>query len=321
MRILAGVDGGGTHTRAVLVEVDGGQSVMVETGPGRMSLIGSKACEELLVNLLEEGAGQLHGSTSDLVSVSICLSGIDSPSQSSELSQLLSPLLPGATMEVMNDAFSVLSAGTMGKAGLAVIGGTGSIAVGERLDGTTARAGGYGSVLGDEGSGFDIGRQGLSAAIRGFEGRGPKTVLWDKVALIYGATHPIDLVDEIYEGEQQVPKVASFAASVLEAAQGDEVAGAIIHRAAESYVQLILAVRNQLQDDFSGHVVLAGGLFQHSDVLQTHMRGLLPHDHLVTLSRPPVFGALMRAVDQAKRMQRIDNAYTPTHTVTTQMGF
>lgn len=301
MEIFAGVDGGGTHTRAVLYALDSNRAVMLDDGPSRLTLLGPDACTDLLVGLLDRGAQQLGGSSKDLMSISICLSGIDSSAQSKLMHGRLLLPFKNAVIEVANDAFAVLSAGTMGKTGLAVIGGTGSIAIGERYDGAIARAGGYGSILGDEGSGFDIGRQGLASAVRSFEGRGPSTVLWDKVAERFGISQALDLVDHIYEGENQVTKVAGFASVVLDAAQKDAVARGIVASAAASYVELVHAVRRQLKDDLGRQVVLAGGLFQNYDVIQAQMQTLLPQDRLLTLRRPQVLGALMRATEQYKQ--------------------
>ncbi|WP_054968905.1 N-acetylglucosamine kinase [Alicyclobacillus ferrooxydans] len=296
MEIFAGVDGGGTKTRLLLYDLYKDRAVMLDGGPSRLTLLGPDACTELLVNLLERGVQRLGGKLDNLLSVSFCLSGIDTVTQSRLMHERLSVVIDNAVIEVVNDAFSVLSAGTLDASGLAVIGGTGSIAVGQRHDGVTSRAGGLGSIIGDEGSGFDIGRRGLSAAVRGFEGRGPATKLWGEVAERYGIYDALGLVDHIYEGENQVTKVAGFAPVVLELAEHDEVAAKIVASAAESYVQLIKAVRRQLRDDLGRRVILSGGLFQNYDVIPKKLHSLLPEDEFLITSRPPVLGALMRAI-------------------------
>ncbi|MCL6625263.1 N-acetylglucosamine kinase [Alicyclobacillus shizuokensis] len=300
MQLFVGVDGGGTTTRVIVYAAGSRQAIMVDGEPTRISLVGLARARDCIVDLLRQGIATVGGDMAEVVAMSACLSGVDTNRQADAMRHELRRYFPNVALEVTNDAFAALSAGILGRVGVAVIGGTGSIAVGERADGAVARAGGYGSLVGDEGSAFDIGRQGIAAAIRAFEGRGPETMLWRQVAAHFGVDHPIELVNSLYEDGKSVSTVAGFAGKVLEIAEEDGVAGAIVSGAVEAYAQLVYAVRRLLADKLGGRVVLAGGIFEAYRFMQDKLQIYLPCDTLVTLNRPPAFGALMRAIELAK---------------------
>src|SRR5258707_496529 len=84
---------------------------------------------------------------------------------------------------------------------LAVVAGTGSIALGRDARGATARSGGWGHLIGDEGSGYDIGRSCLQAVTRAADGRGPPTTLVDLLAHTWGLNSPTEIIGRVYPAE------------------------------------------------------------------------------------------------------------------------
>jgi N-acetylglucosamine kinase-like BadF-type ATPase len=138
-------------------------------------------------------------------------------------------------IHVSNDADLVL-AGLDGEVGVALIAGTGSIALGRSIAGQRAQVGGWGHILGDEGSGYDIGRRGLQAAVRAADGRDAPTLLLDLVLRRWRLATPNDLVAEVYQHtsyEQEKAAVAHLAPLVLRAAEaGDATARRILSHAA-----------------------------------------------------------------------------------------
>ena len=126
---------------------------------------------------------------------------------------------------IVNDALIALVAGAGAEPGVVVVSGTGSIAYGVSHHGVAARAGGWGPTLGDEGSGYWIGRRALAAVMRDADGRGPRTDLTPLVLRHFSLPKPEALVAEIYHQPQGRRAIASLGAVVDRArAEGDPVA-------------------------------------------------------------------------------------------------
>ncbi|WP_169794060.1 N-acetylglucosamine kinase [Alicyclobacillus acidiphilus] len=296
MAIFIGIDGGGTKTNALFFDTVTKQSLALEGAASRTSSVGWQASLEVIQDLIRRGLRQIGAEADEIGGISACMSGIDLPHQSARMANELAGQIPVQSIEVVNDALAVLSAGTRGEPGVVVIGGTGSIALAEDSFGNVARAGGYGSLIGDEGSGYDIGRRGLMAAVQFMEGRGEKTILWDKAAETYDIQHPSELISIIYEAEYPIAKIASFAPRVIEAAVSDPVADAIVSDAVGSYQGLIASVSGQLQGNAGDVVILSGGLFTHDGWLVDRLSALCPAYQFRPLRHKPVYGALLRAL-------------------------
>src|SRR5262249_20279577 len=119
------------------------------------------------------------------------LAGVDRPSDQKLLLPRIQSL--AATLRLTNDAELLLSA-VDGAVGVALVAGTGSIALGRDKHGTSARAGGWGHILGDEGSGYEIGRQALQAAMRAADGRGEATLLLERIMRHWSLERPDDII-------------------------------------------------------------------------------------------------------------------------------
>lgn len=294
MGLVVGVDGGGTKTHVLAVNSITCEGIVVGGKASRTTTVGYLEAAQIITALVLDAATMLGAGLSDVTAVSLCLSGIDSDEQAQKMLDVVALLLPKARLEVVNDTFAVLAAGSLGQSSIAVIGGTGSIAVGEDWDGKVARVGGYGNFLGDEGSGFDIGNQGLTAAIRSFEGRGPRTVLWERAAEQFSVNHPLQMMTKVYDASNPVGIVASFASVVLAIAD-DAVADEIVRGAVLSYQRLIESVYHLLNARVHPHVVLAGGIFRSHPKFVASLKQCLPNMDFKLLDRRPVMGALLRA--------------------------
>ena len=158
-----------------------------------------------------------------------------------------------------------------GRCGVCLIAGTGSIALGRDQTGRQARTGGWGHIVGDEGSGFDIGRRALQAVLRAADGRGPQTTLQEALLRAWGLASPPELMGRVYpaSGQVVVPDIADLAGLVFaQAAAGDPVARRIVDRAAGELTTAVLAVIADLS--FPGAVPLAvtGGVLRHQPRLR-----------------------------------------------------
>ncbi|MCQ2399191.1 MAG: hypothetical protein MJ072_01650, partial [Clostridia bacterium] len=192
------------------------------------------------------------------------------------------------------DAENASAVGRHGENGIAVIIGTGSIVY--VMDGKTrGRVGGYGYLFDKSGSGFDIGRDGILAALRDRDGSGGKTVLRRLVKEKLGG-EPVELLGDIYLYGK--PFIASFASLVFEAADmGDEVAKEILRASYRSLGKEIRAGREKIAGDSVMKVVLVGGLTNYEKfirpILEESLAGVPVR--LEFCRRPPVEGALFLA--------------------------
>jgi N-acetylglucosamine kinase len=224
--------------------------------------------------------------------------------------QLLAEMFPGAQVFTANDARIALIGATAGEPGIITIGGTGSIAFGRGRDGRTARAGGWGYVFGDEGGGFDLTRQALRAALREEEGWGPRTALTQALLADTGAANVNDLLHRFYTTDWPRPRIAALSRLVdREAANGDRVAGDLIHAAAQQLAGYTSAVRGMLfEPGESARVAWIGGVFQ-SDLLRERYRLIVELED-GNICAPPAYPPAAGALIEAYRLAGLNVALT-----------
>jgi N-acetylglucosamine kinase-like BadF-type ATPase len=183
---------------------------------------------------------------------------------------------PGAAFRVANDAELVLAAGSDAGWGLAVIAGTGSIAYGRNAAGVIIRAGGWGPLLGDEGSGYAIGRAALRAAVSSHDGRAAPTSLLAAILAYWNLSDATALIGKAYRPPLAASEVASLAVLVEDAAQaGDAVAAAILAEAGNDLAVTAAAVAWRLGLAGETPCAVAGSvLVKGRRVLETFEAGL-----------------------------------------------
>ena len=213
----------------------------------------------------------------------------------------MSRLCRGTQVLVVNDALIALEAGAPDQPGIVLIAGTGSIAYGRDAQGRAARAGGWGHVLGDEGSGFWLGRQALRAVLRATDLRGAKTALTPRVMAHFGVAREPELVQPVYEGGMRPKVIAALASLVGEVADaGDPVAMHIVETGAEELAGAAGSVARRLGlIDTAIALPLAGGIFRAVPRVRTRvierLGGLLPNATPVLLTAEPASGAVRLA--------------------------
>ena len=167
---VLGIDAGGTKTVCHLAD-ESGTLIAEARGPGaNLQAAGELQVEKVLHDVMAEAVG-----SRDVVPAAICLgiAGVDRPEDSVIVAGIMRRIGAHARTLVVNDALVALEAGAPGRPGVVIISGTGSIAYGRNANNEGARAGGWGHVLGDEGSGYWIGRAALRAVLRESDRRGP----------------------------------------------------------------------------------------------------------------------------------------------------
>jgi glucosamine kinase len=252
-----GVDGGASKTLAIVVNAQGQELGRGIAGSSNYQVIGLESALAQLRLAVEQVAHQTPCAL-PFAAAWLGMAGVDRTEDAALLLPHLQPL--AGTIRLTNDAELLLSAFDQA-VGVALIAGTGSIALGRDRHGATTRAGGWGHILGDEGSGYEIGRQALQAAARAADGRGPATTLLEHILQHWGLQRPAALFEQVYHRAEKAD-IARLSPLVFAAAQArDALASKIIQHAADELALAALTVCRKL--DFSdGPVPLAlgGGL-------------------------------------------------------------
>jgi N-acetylglucosamine kinase-like BadF-type ATPase len=201
-----------------------------------------------------------------------------------------------------------LYSGTLGRAGIVNISGTGSITFGMNEKGVRKRAGGWGYLIGDRGSGYSIGRDALQSAFEAYDGCGKETLLTELILQGTQVQSLTDLIPSIYELGKARKVIAPLSRIVVQAAdQGDEVAQRILQKAAVDMATGIECLLTQLFHDRGRHhlsnipVVLTGGVYSRSDWFIPTIKEKLSRMNeakieIIVPNVPPVAGGVIAAL-------------------------
>jgi N-acetylglucosamine kinase len=309
VRVFAGVDGGGSKTVCLVAAEDGTPLGRAEAGASNYHGVGLEAAVrrvgEALHGALREAAGHERDEgeqvTPRVAGLCLALAGVARP-EDERAWRVALPSLPGGDgpVRITHDAMAALVGGTGRELGVVAIAGTGSIAFGVNERGEAARAGGWGYLLGDEGSGYAIGLAGLRAVCRAADGRAPASALTRIVLAYHGLDRPEQLIPLAYGGWTPAD-VAAHAPLVLRAAaDGDGTARTIVVEAAREVALAATTVMRRLGLDRGPvEVVTAGGLWDGSDLLRRafaeEVGRAVEGARVIPPRHEPVFGAVLLA--------------------------
>jgi N-acetylglucosamine kinase-like BadF-type ATPase len=299
-RYILGVDGGGTKTAALVATAAGD---VLGAGYGASSnhqKVGFAAAAQALVEA-EAAAWQAAGLPPQApAAICLGLSGVDRDEDQQMWLRWLAETHPQSSHTVINDAELALAAGTDEGWGVGVVCGTGSICVGRNRAGRTARADGWGFILGDEGSGYALGRAAMRAVMRAYDGRGPATLLTEGVLAHWSLPNPEALITVVYIEDASPARIASLASVVNQAADaGDGVALEILRVGGNGLACTIGAVVRNLEMEGPVPCALAGGVITGSRMMAAFLRESAQRAGLllapVTLVHRPAEGAVRLA--------------------------
>lgn len=259
--LVAALDVGKTNLRA---EVREHGSCLLRVCEGVRGWMGAPGPRAALLTHLAEVCGRLTDAGS-LTRAGAGIAGYDSAAaeEKAEVSHTLRVALPRARVRVASDARTAHLGAFRGEPGALLVAGTGAVALAVDLAGTSYRAGGLGPVLGDEGSGGWIGREGCLAAARSIDGRGPPTGLAQRCERTFGVA-ATQLGGLLAASPSPAGLFGRFAPDVLEAwLEGDEQAGSIAEHAATHLAAAAIAVLRRL-GAHDRQFAMAGGLSAHA---------------------------------------------------------
>ena len=270
---VLGIDGGGTKTRAVIMDENNRMLGEGLSGPSNPLRVGVAQAASEIRHAVDRACHSASVHRSQLVAAEVGLAGV----RRGDLRQRMREALTGLgihQLEVVTDADIALFGATGGEQGLVVIAGTGSICCGMNRRGRKSCAGGWGPVAGDEGSGSWIARRALQAVARASDGRGLATELSEAACDYFKARTDDDLAIAIYAPHMTNDRIAGFARFVIDAAEdGDKIARAIVCEAGRELGLAACAVIRKLQMERERfQVAYVGGVFTAGETILGHMR-------------------------------------------------
>jgi N-acetylglucosamine kinase-like BadF-type ATPase len=304
-KLFLGVDGGGTKTGFLIVDESGNTLASRQLGTTHFRQVGLGG----LFEVLSEGVTALCVKAGiDKSCIHRAYFGLPGHGEDAAVAQqqieIVAEVLGHTRFECGNDVVCGWAGSLAGIDGINIVAGTGSIGYGERL-GRTARAGGWGDILGDEGSAFWIGIEGLRAFAKMSDGRLPLGPIYELVRQSTHLDRDLDLCALTQSGDRfgGREQIAGFCRLMsVAAADGDSVADAIFRRAADELLAIAVSVREQLAFPAAEPALISfsGGAFAANSPLRGHFSSVLSNsEHLFRLSQPalsPLEGSAILAL-------------------------
>lgn len=297
-RLIIGIDGGGTKTRVMVKERPDGETLFDQNfGMSNYNNIGVEGLRPVFREIYEALVSCFQERLQDAILV-LGSAGVDRPKDVEIYQSALKESGFTCLVEVVNDAEIALVGGSGARKDALMIAGTGSIVVGIDSKGKIVRSGGWGGLISDDGSGFQIGRHAIAAVMQEYDKVIAPTSFTEKLLAHFQLTSPEDFMDLLYlENTLPVDKVASCTPIILEAwAKGDEAARTIIEAELEKLVRLVVGISRQMGSE-KFRLSVAGSLLTKSTdyfgTLKEKIGVVLPQVDISAPLYDPVFGAII----------------------------
>lgn len=297
-RYVLGIDGGATKTLAAVLDLERRVLHLGHGGPSNEDAVGTRLAVMALLEATDQALARAGIALDALAASVVAVAGTDTDSIDRHLRETRT-----GDWIVVNDVVGAWATATGALPGVGVISGTGSNVFGVGRVGADVRswrAGGWGHLLGDEGSGYWLGAQSIVAALHDRDGSGPPTALSDACVRFFGVPSIEVLAASVYTTPLTKGELAAFAIETSRlAGEGDTVARELYARAASELGRQVEAViaRTGLTGAFP--VGLIGSAFRAGPVfvepLATAIHALAPDAHVFTVEMPPVGGSLLLA--------------------------
>ena len=304
-RLFIGVDGGGTESLGILTNENGIVLETAKVGASNYQAVGAEKFKMELEKLFIRLGVDLTGKDKKVEGIFLGLAGAGRESDKQEIRDIFKNASYVNQLEVNSDAMIALAGAFSGAPGIIIIAGTGAICFGKSADGTVVRSGGWGYLLGDEGSGFFVGQQAIIAALKDLDGRGKKTRLRAAIEKKFNLKQIDLIIPKIYKGEIDRPTIASIGPIVFElAADNDLIAAELVRRTGNEQGKMARAVAEKLNlSNKKIQVALIGGVFNQRDVLENEitkeLAELSEDIEIGEPQNPPVIGAAILAMKNA----------------------
>ncbi len=300
---IIGIDGGGTKTVGILATQTGQILARVQSGPANYHVVGETQTQAVLESVVGKLCEKAGVSRTGPIRFCLGMAGLGRATDREVIGKMCDKLgirdCPNRAQRILtHDAHIALVGGTGKQEGVIVISGTGAIVYGINADGKEGRASGWGYLLGDEGSGYDIAIKGLRAVVRAADGRDDPTELTNRMLDTLELNAPSELIRWSQAASRDA--IAGLAAVVFDTARTiDAIAERIVNDAADELVCGARSVIEQLEFTEPFDVVLSGGNFIHQpmfvDKLRDRLVEIRPKASLLLPKHEPAYGAVLFA--------------------------
>jgi len=306
--LVLGVDGGGTKTAGLIADLSGNILARREVGASNPNVVGFDAAAKNLYQLITKCCDDLRCQPNELQAIVLALAGAGKEANRKRIKESLAKLFEDKTpkplpITVETDARAALEGAFGGGPGVVIIAGTGSIVTGKTDRREVITVGGWGRILGDEGSGYYIGREALRIVSLQFDGRGEATKLRELFARKLNWQTREEIITAVYQDKFELSKLAPL---VMEAASDhDLTAQRLLQNAASQLAEQARIIVMKMGILRKVGLVMCGGLIDHETVygntLHLKVMKLLPQVDVRPAMHSPAHGAVLMAIERAKK--------------------
>ncbi len=299
MKYIIGIDGGGTQTVGYLADENQKLMQKEKVGPTNYHSVGIKKVKKNLKMLIENLCEKSKIKVEDVTFVSSGIAGVDRPEDKALLRNILKQLDYDFKIIVNNDVKTALTNAHGEQKGIMLVCGTGSIAAGVNGKNNFVRVGGWGHLIGDEGSGYKIAIKMLQKIMKSFDGREKSTELTELVLKELGIEEPLEILDYVYNPEISKENIADLTPLLFEAIRaGDDIAREIVDNAADNLLEMVKTVIGKLKLSEKDQIIsLSGGVFENSKIMKETFKNKakkeIPSITFREPKFPPGIGALI----------------------------
>jgi N-acetylglucosamine kinase len=301
MNYFIGIDGGGTKTKCVLCDDNLNIIYSTKSGPSNFLTIGTNTVSETILDLIIKSCKSNDISTNQIKCAVLGTTGAGRENDARKLESSVYELAKKndvsiSNFKVVSDARIALEGAFSGKTGSILIAGTGSIMFGKDHERNIHRVGGFGRLIGDEGSGLTLGRKGLNLIAKYYDGRGKESSLVKMIEKNFDIKNQDELITKVYGNEIQMQDIAPL---VIKAAEmGDENCKSILEEETNELILHIVAMSNHLNDPEMKIVFIGGTITSdnaYSKMLIEKINLYLPKIQIQSPDYPPEIGAVIIA--------------------------
>ena len=309
-RYVIGIDGGGTKCLGVLANESGKEIAREQAGAANLQQRGIEKATAVVKSVVDKLLESQQIKPEQVACIVAGLAGAGREDIREQAEVLIKNCWTEVPVHVVTDADVALEGAFSGEPGIVLVAGTGSICYGRNASGKTARAGGWGHLLGDEGSATWIAIKALNSALMMWDGRLPNGELRSTLSKQLGVEEIADVVPELYRGRITVAQIAQLSKLVFELVDEDHAARQIVLRAGRELGKLVVAVtRNLSVEDVMANVALVGGVFSDKKnrkkllgPLKDEITRVCPDVKFKNPDMEPVLGAVLMAKNALKKL-------------------
>lgn len=302
MKYFLGIDGGGTSIKTLIGDRNKKVLGSFLCGPANYHSVGIDKVKENFISLFDYCRRKYNISIIDIKCICMGCAGVNNEEDKMVYNEMIRSLGYKGELLVYNDAFVALVGANGGVSGAVLISGTGSIAYGISKEGRHVRTGGWGHIIGDEGSAYAIARDALNSISHSFDGIILNSKLKDKILYKLNIKSVEELMSYIYNPKIQKQHIAELAPIVLDIADEDKTAQVIVEKAAHDLYNMVYALNKKMNME-NFELALSGSILIKSDrvrrLIINELKSNLPEIEVHYGNNEPAYGALLLAWKEA----------------------